>query len=86
MDEKELEKFRREKLPMYVSIVNGLQHAQDKYELMNAKRNLLTKLKQLDKRYNIDRAVLDEVYKENVEATLAELEIVNNKLENINKL
>ena len=49
----EIEKFRKEKLPMYMGIINNSLVDESLYDAKCKKQKLLTKFKNMDKEYEI---------------------------------
>lgn len=83
IDNDELAKFRKEKLPMYVGIVNNSLTAQELYECNVRKQKLLVNFKKLDKQYKYESQKLYDEFESNKTALIKQLDHLNKTIEEL---
>ncbi len=86
IDNDEIAKFRKEKLPMYVGIINNSVAAQELYECNIRKRELLMNVKKLDKDYKRDSQKLFDEFQYNKNALMKQLDKLNKTIEELNQI
>lgn len=86
IDNDEIAKFRKEKLPMYVGIINNSLAAQELYECNVKKRQLLINFKKLDKEYKRESQRLFDEFQCNKNTLIRQLDKLNKTIEELNQI
>lgn len=86
IDNDEIAKFRKEKLPMYIGIVNNSMAAQELYDCDSKKRQIIINIKKLDKQYQIQSQKLYEEFEYNKNALRKQLEKLNQTIEELQQV
>lgn len=86
IDNDEIAKFRKEKLPMYMGIINNSVAAQELYDCNAKKRQLLMNLKSLDKEYKRENQRLFDEFQYNKNALMKRLDKLNKTIAELNQI
>lgn len=86
IDNDEIAKFRKEKLPMYLGIINNSVAAQELYECNAKKRQTLINLKKLDKEYKLESQRLFDKFQYDKNALMKRLAKLNETIEELNQI
>ena len=86
IDNDEIAKFRKEKLPMYVGIINNSIAAQELYECNIKKRQLLINFKKLDREYKRESQRLFDEFQYNKNSLMKQLVKLNETIEELNRI
>ena len=86
IDNDEIAKFRKEKLPMYLGIINNSIAAQELYECNVKKRKLLVNFKKLDKEYQYQCQKLYDEHQLNKKLLMKQLDKLNQTIEELNQI
>lgn len=86
IDNEEIAKFRKEKLPMYIGITQNSIAAQELYECNVKKRQLLINFKKLDKEYKRESQRLFDEFQYNKKALMKQLDRLNKTIAELNQI
>lgn len=86
IDNDEIAKFRKEKLPMYIGITQNSIAAQELYECNAKKRQLLINFKKLDKEYKRESQRLFDEFQYNKNALMKQLDKLNKTIAELNRI
>ena len=86
IDNDEIAKFRKEKLPMYIGLINNSAAAQELYECNVKKRQLLINFKKLDKEYQYQCQKLYDEHQLNKKLLMQQIDRLNRTIEELNRI
>jgi hypothetical protein len=86
IDNDEITRFRKEKLPMYVGIVHNSIAAQELYECNAKKRQLLINFKKLNKEYEYENQKLFDEFQINQTTLIKQLDQLNKTIEKLKQI
>ena len=86
IDNDEISKFRKEKLPMYLGIVNNSLAAKELYDCEMKKRKLLINFKKLDKDYQYKCQKLYDEHQLNKKLLMKQIDQLSKTIEELNQI